>query len=102
MNTKNQVIPFYRPPRSVEYLRCKKINDIYFMVNYRLPEDIARKIIREYLFPDVIKLIHTIIQQEDDDFWFMHYLWQDNNRVNYLRPAGSSKKYVMDLTNFGF
>jgi hypothetical protein len=59
-------MPFYHTPRVRQYLEAKKVKEIYWMIDYRLPCDIARKNMREYLFPRDI--IQTIVAVEEDDF----------------------------------
>ena len=75
--TNNTLVPYYRAlVRPEEYVQAKKLKDIYWMLDYRLPCDIARKICRDYLFPRDI--IQSIEQVEEDDFWTLHYIWQEN------------------------
>ena len=67
-NNNSTVVPYYRAlVRSEDYMQAKKLKDIYWMLDYRLPCDIARKIIRDYLFPrDIIQSIEVV---EEDDFF---------------------------------
>ena len=61
------------------------------MLDYQLPCDIARKIIRDYFFP-----------VEEDDFWTMHYIWTENNTFNFLKPPGTPLNYqIMNLNIYG-
>jgi hypothetical protein len=70
------------------------------MTDYRLPCDIARKIMREYLFPRHI--IQTIAAVEEDNFWTMHYIWQENRMCKFLSPPVTSKHHqIMNLNCFG-
>jgi hypothetical protein len=77
-------LPYYHTLRTRQYLEAKKLKEIYWMIDYRLPCDIARKIMREYLFPRHV--IQTIVAVEEDDFWTMHYIWQENGVCNFLKP----------------
>ena len=91
-NNSSSVVPYYRAlVQPEDYVQAKKLKDIYWMLDYRLPCDIARKITRDYLFPRDI--IQSIEQVEEDDFWTLHYIWQENGAVGYLKPEGASRKY---------
>ena len=93
-------LPYYHTPRTREYLEAKKLKEIYWMLDYRLPEDIARKIMREYLLPRHV--IQTIVAVEEDDFWTMHYIWSENGVCNFLKPPGTPLNYqIMNLNYFG-
>ena len=98
-NNNTSVVPFYRAlGRAEDYGQAKKLKDIYWMLDYRLPCDIARKITRDYLFPRDI--IQSIEQVEEDDFWTLHYIWHENGVVGYLKPEGASRKYrIHDFSN---
>jgi hypothetical protein len=91
---------YYLELRHKEFLECNRLKGIYWLINYRLPCDVARKIYREYLFPrDVILTIATV---EEDDFWTMHYIWQENGKCKFLSPPGTSPKYrIMNLNYYG-
>ena len=89
-------LPYHHTPRTREYLEAKKLKEIYWMIDYRLPEDIARKIMREYLLPRHV--IQTIVAVEEDDFWTMHYIWQENGVCNFLKPPG----YTIKISNYEF
>ena len=53
--------PYYLELRQREFFEAKRLKGIYWMINYRLPCDVARKIFREYLFPrDVILTIAAV------------------------------------------
>jgi hypothetical protein len=67
---------YYLELRHKNFLEAKRLKGIYWLINYRLPCDVARKIYREYLFPRDVIL--TIAAVEEDDFWTMHYIWQEN------------------------
>jgi hypothetical protein len=99
-HTNNTAItPFYHTPRTRQFLEAKKLKEIYWMVDYRLPCDIARKIMRKYLFPRDI--IQTIVAVEEDDFWTMHSIWQGNGTCNFLKPPGTPLHYqIMNLNIF--
>ena len=100
-NNNSSVVPFYRAlGRAEDYVQAKKLKDIYWMLDYRLPCDIARKIIRDYLFPrDIIRTIEAV---EEDNFWTMQYIWIENNTFKYLTPAGTPLKYqIMNLNIYG-
>ena len=96
-NNSNTVVPYYRAlVRPEEYVQAKKLKDIYWMLDYRLPCDIARKIMRDYLFSRDI--IHTNEAVEEDDFWTMHNIWTENNTYRYLKPPGTPLNYqIMNL-----
>ena len=100
-NNNTSVVPFYRAlGRAEDYVQAKKLKDIYWMLDYRLPCDIARKIIRDYLFPrDIIRTIEAV---EEDNFWTMQYIWTENNTFKYLTPPGTPLNYqIMNLNIYG-
>ena len=91
-------MPFYHTPRTRQFLEAKNLKEIYWMIDYRLPCDISRKIMREYLFSRYV--IQTIVAVEEDDFWTMHYIWQENGVCNFLKPPGAPLKYQIMNLNF--
>ena len=92
--------PYYLELRHREFLEAKRLKGIYWLINYRLPCDVARKIYREYLFPRDVIL--TIAAVEEDDFWTMHYIWQENGSCKFLSPPGTPLRYrIMNLNYYG-